>query len=298
MFRPKRIIAYRAKPVWFTILYVALILLVCSFAFVLRSVTFNKMSYQDRLNTVQVLHNKNASFSDYKFSASKNIVFNAGEYEILLTPSKDLLNKYLEEGNPDYLIYDGGIYIPLFIANRVILIGCGSLSDYSTFFSNADLGDLDVESEFFTGLENIINKNKLKFSMIVLVLDAGSLLLSWMVIVLISFFFQVVFFQAGRFMKKSQLFKMLLFSTTAYTIGYTITTLLNLNGLLSLLIFAVSLYPLFSLEREIMMRIRIYQFSKGLIQDEELREKIRKLNERLNDKSSNKDENDKGQNGE
>ena len=93
-------------------------------------------------------------------------------------------------------------------------------------------------------------------------------------------------------MKKSQLYKMLLYSSTLYVLVYDVLNMFNIGGFLGLILFFISIVPIYILDREISRRIIFYQISKGIIKDEDLMEKFRKISDKTDDNDDEDDDED------
>ena len=174
--------------------------------------------------------------------------------------------------------------------DRYTIRKVNKLSYYSELFKNVDLSNLNENSEFFSALNAMIKKNKLPFFLRDALVAMAIEFATWIVIALTSYWFANIFFGAKNYMKKGQLFKMLIFATTAYNVAFNFIIVLGLTGFIQFVLVGVSLIPLTIFEREILMRIRLFQLSKGMIKDEDLANKLQELNDRLNNKDNeNKD---------
>ena len=85
---------------------------------------------------------------------------------------------------------------------------------------------------------------------------------------------------------------MLIFATTSYNIATAFVYIVGLTGVLLFVLIAASLIPLTVFERELLVRIRLFQLSKGMIKDEEL---AKRLQEMSDDKDNNENEEKDGE---
>jgi len=169
------------------------------------------------------------------------------------------------------------------MGNSYILLKIAKLKDYSELFRNVDLSSITTDSEFFNAIDALIKTNRPIVFMFYFALYLIINLFGWLMIALLSYWFANLFYGAKNYMKKGQLFKMLLFATTSYNIVTAFLYITDFGGIIRFILIAASLIPLMSFEREILLRIRLFQLSKGMIKDEELAKKLQELNDKNKD---------------
>ena len=279
LFKPKRIIAYRAKPVWFVLLYVLFLSLIVAFCASYKSLFYSKTTYADKLEIAYEFSGTDAKIDDYTYSSSKNHVIVLDNTVVLFTPNEEKLKYFLEDNIADFVVMGDSLYNLIAVGARYSVLKVGKLSDLSESFKDVNLSTLDPSSDFFNGLDEAIKF----FRPIMFTLDMFTAFMlnvvGWLFIALLSYWFANLFYGAKFFMKKGQLYKMLIFATTSYNIATAFIYVINLTGFLQFGLIALSLIPLMAFEREILMRIRLFQLSKGMIKDEELAKKLQEMNE-------------------
>lgn len=290
IFSPRKIIFYRAKPAWFTLLYVLILFIITFFALNLKTITSNKINYGERLRIVQVFRNTDAKITDYSYVSNKSYMIDTGEFSLVLSPSEYLAEIAISNYAPDYIVVGNNVYLVFYYSLSYSLIKLGTLNSYLSE-GNLNLYELNEDNEVFTGLNKITNGNKVIYMFTNGLLEASLNIIGTIIVSLIAYLFLIGFYRAHAFMRKGQLFKMLIYGSTLYLLVRDIQSLFGFGGFLGFVLFALSLIPLFTLEKEITRRIIFYQISKGIIKDEELIEKFRRISEREN-KKENKDDED------
>ena len=283
IFRPKRIIAYRAKKLWFVILYVLIVSLIVGFSASYKTLFYSKTSYAEKIEIAYEFNGSDAKFNEYNYISSKNHTITLGDDVILFTPSEAKLEYYLSSSYTDYIVFGDAFYRPVLMGNSYILLKIAKLKDYSELFRNADLSSITIDSEFFNAIDALIKTNRPIVFTFYFVLYLIINLFGWLMITLLSYWFANLFYGAKNYMKKGQLFKMLLFATTSYNIVTAFLYIIDFGGIFRFILIAASLIPLMSFEREILLRIRLFQLSKGMIKDEELAKKLQELNDKNKD---------------
>ena len=283
IFRPKRIIAYRAKKLWFVILYVLIVSLIVGFSASYKTLFYSKTSYAEKIEIAYEFNGSDAKFNEYNYISSKNHTITLGDDVILFTPSEAKLEYYLSSSYTDYIVFGDAFYRPVLMGNSYILLKIAKLKDYSELFRNADLSSITIDSEFFNAIDALIKTNRPIVFTFYFVLYLIINLFGWLMITLLSYWFANLFYGAKNYMKKGQLFKMLLFATTSYNIVTAFLYIIDFGGFFRFILIAASLIPLMSFEREILLRIRLFQLSKGMIKDEELAKKLQELNDKNKD---------------
>ena len=283
IFRPKRIIAYRAKKPWFVILYVLIVSLIVGFSASYKTLFYSKTSYAEKIEIAYEFNGSDAKFNEYNYVSSKNHTITLGDDVILFTPSEAKLEYYLSSSYTDYIVFGDTFYRPVLMGNSYILLKIAKLKDYSELFRNVDLSSITTDSEFFNAIDALIKTNRPIVFMFYFALYLIINLFGWLMITLLSYWFANLFYGAKNYMKKGQLFKMLLFATTSYNIVTAFLYITDFGGIIRFILIAASLIPLMSFEREILLRIRLFQLSKGMIKDEELAKKLQELNDKNKD---------------
>ena len=279
LFRPKKIIAYRAKPGWFVFLYVLILSIIVAFCSSYKSLFYTKLTYAERIEITYEFNGTDAIISDYVYSSSKNHVITLGDTTILFTPNEDKLSYFLEDNIADFVVMGDGLYNLIVVGTRFSILRIGKLSELSESFKNVNLSTVDSNDDFFKGLDEVISL----FRPLMFALDMGTALIinifGWLFIALLSYWFANLFYGAKFFMMRGQLYKMLIFATTSYNIATAFVYIANISGFLQFGLIALSLIPLMAFERELLIRIRLFQLSKGMIKDEELAKKLQEMNE-------------------
>lgn len=279
LFRPKKIIAYRAKPGWFVFLYIFIFSILVAFCASYRTLFYSKTTYGERIEIAYEFSGSDATINDYTYSSSKNHVIILDNTIVLFTPNEDKLNYYLQDNTADFVVSGDSLYHLVVIGARYSIMRICKLSDLSESFKNVNLSTLDTSSDFFSGLDQIISFFRpLMFSFDMIVAFVFNIT-GWLFIALLSYWFANLFYGAKFYMKKGQLYKMLIFATTSYNIATAFIYVANITGILQFGLIALSLIPLMAFEREILLRIRLFQLSKGMIKDEELAKKLQEMNE-------------------
>ncbi|MCR5564362.1 MAG: DUF1189 domain-containing protein [Gammaproteobacteria bacterium] len=296
IFRPRNIIAYRAKPFWFSLLYFLMILVFGVELSNSRPFAHTKMTYEDKLLMTQALHESNGKIEDYKYTGTRSVSFEAMGFEIGFMPNTESLKEFLESSTPDFVVIGEKIYSLTYISTRAIITEVDKLSSYEEL-NGLDFTQVTTEN---AALNNFITSfaNKFRWNHVLRYagVNAGSIILVWFGITLISFIFMLVLYQANQFMKVGQLFKMLFYSGTAIALYEIFTLVLGISTIYVFVLGLFALIPVFALERQIKLRIRLYQMSKGLIKDEELMKKLQELNDKINGiiRNDNNNDNDEG----
>lgn len=292
IFRPKKIIAYRAKPVWFVILYVLILSLIVAFCASYRSLFYSKTTYSEKIEIIYEFSGTDARIDDYRYTSSKNHLITLDYTTILFTPSEEKLKDFLEENTAEFVVYGDSLYHLVVIGARYSIIKISKISELSESFRYVELSTMDTSSEFFNGLDQMITL----FRPVLFTLDTlvGFFLnlTGWLFIALLSYWFANLFYGAKFYMKKGQLYKMLIFATTSYNIATAFVYVVGLTGVLLFVLIAASLIPLTVFERELLVRIRLFQLSKGMIKDEELAKRLQEMSE---DKDNNENEEKDGE---
>ena len=292
IFNPKNIIAYRAKPFWFSLLYFLMILTLGVVLTSIKPFTQTKMTYEDRLLMTQALHESKGKIEEYKYTGTRSVSFTAMGFEIAFSPNTDSFKEFLEISAPDFVVIGEKIYSLTYISTRAIITEIDKLSSYEEI-NGLDFAQVTTETE---ALNNFITKftNKFRWNHVLRYagVNAGSIMLIWFGITLISFIFMLVLYQANQYMKVGQLFKMLFYSATAIALYEIFTLVLGISTIYVFILGLFALIPVFALERQIKLRIRLFQMSKGLIKDEDLMKKLQELNDKINGIIRNDNNND------
>ena len=297
IFRPKNIIAYRAKPFWFSLLYFLMILVFGLLLTSIKPFTQTKLTYEDRLLMTQALHESKGKIEDNKYVSNKSVSFNAMGFDIAFSPDAKSFEEFLEISSPDFVVIGEKIYSLTYISTRAIITHIDELKNFEGI-NGLDFSTVTTDTE---ALNNFITKftNKYRWNHVLRYagVNAGSIILIWFGITLISFLFMLILYQANQFMKVGQLFKMLFYSATSVALYEIFTLILGISSIYIFILGLFALIPVFALERQIKLRIRLYQMSKGLIKDEDLMKKLQELNDKINGiirNDNNDNDNDEG----
>lgn len=299
IFYPKKIIYYRNKKGWFVFLYMLVLALLYSFCAIATSIPYKGLDYSDKAEVIDGFKGSDAYISDSIFYSSSNLYV---EFDGVLfgfaksgTQSvDDFLGSTTK--SVDYVIIGSDVYG---VATNLTKISykVTTISELSQMVSNSDsianinLANLDEDSGFFTSVNEIIAKEKPSYLTQTFFIALAVGFASILFFALITYLFVILVFKAQQYMKKAQLFKMLVFASTAIMLALSINVCVNLSYF-SYLLLLVSLIPMYILEREILMRIRLFQISKGIITDPNLIEKIKEAQEKQENNDNDSDDND------
>ena len=218
-------------------------------------------------------------------------------FDIAFSPDSKSFEEFLEISSPDFVVIGEKIYSLTYISTRAIITQIDELKNFEGI-NGLDFSTVTTDTE---ALNNFITKftNKYRWNHVLRYagVNAGSIILIWFGITLISFLFMLILYQANQFMKVGQLFKMLFYSATSVALYEIFTLILGISSIYIFILGLFALIPVFALERQIKLRIRLYQMSKGLIKDEDLMKKLQELNDKINGiirNDNNDNDNDEG----
>lgn len=288
IFRPKRIIDYRRKPAWFVVLYVSILIIFGGICALIPKVSYSEISQTDKILVVNKFKGTGASLTDYVYQSDSMITIDIEGYTIaFLDASTDATNLNI---TADLIVYNGYLYASgVFYKTFTKLI---SLKDVSSKFENVDLSNMTIDSPFFDGINEFISRFRVTYLLLCFGIGAINQIGILFVFTLMSFVFCLIFYKAGDFIKKSQLFKMLLFAYTLTLVVEGIVMAVGISGtLIEYLLVGLSIIPSIILEREISIRIKVYQFNNGLLNDPYVKQKIQDFIDQQKKKDEeNKDE--------
>ena len=157
------------------------------------------------------------------------------------------------------------------------------------FLQNVNLYELNDDSVFFIEIDNLIQSYKPSIVTFAFIVGIFQGLFAMLTYSAITYLFLTLMLRANRFMKRGQLFKMLIFSSTAVVVAEALLELFNITGILVWLFLMAAFIPLYILEREIANRIKIKIFGDGVINNPSVMDKINKA---IQDKEENENNND------
>lgn len=287
IFAPKKIIHYRAKSGWFTFFYIFLVSIIMGVVLMVGPLSYDGLSYLDRKDIIKAFKNTDAKIESGVFISSDEIEIIVNDISVgFYSTESYLLNV---PNPPTFAVLNDKIYFVRATRSLNQVIEFVSIKSLPESIQNVDLYALTDDSIFFTEINNLIKEFKpwlvvgsfilgVIHGMFLMVLYAG-----------ISYLFISMMIRVGNFMKKGQLYKMFLYSSTAIVFAEGIMLLLGINGIVSLIFLFVAFIPSIVLEREIIKRIRIKMFGDGLMNNQSVVDKINKI-------ISNQDKSDEDEN--
>ena len=274
IFNPKKIIYYRAKKVWFVILYMILVGLFLGFAYASKPLSMKPMTFSDRREIIDAFINKNAKIENGVYNADENVQLIVSNYYFTFYKSIDDLKNDTEY--TDFAICMESVYFVTSSTRRNVF-KISTIVDVDENFKNVDLSHLSPDSAIFDSLTTLLNKAKVSVSIVSLLYGTFGAIVAMLVYALIAYLFLILLMRAGDFMKKSQLYKMLIFASTAVIVGRSIDTLFNLPFFISLIVVVLGFIPLYVLEREIMLRIRMKLLGDNFMNNKSVIDKINNM---------------------
>jgi len=274
IFRPKRIIQYRNKPLWFVILFLLILGLINAFSVIAPSFSYKAFTYNQKIEVVNAFKDSDAYIVNGVYHSSTNLTVGFGDYVFGFVKDDGSVDDFVSSTGPDFIVSGNQIYIVagglgIYKANKLLKI-----TDLSSDFLNVDLSSLTVDSAFFKGVNDTISTYKPQALGLYFGFYFADGIFNTLFYALFAFLLVILFFQAQKYMKKTQLFKMMIFSSTAITLVQAFINILGINSIFIYLLFIIGFIPLYILEKEIFIRIRMYQITKGLVQEDDFMRRI------------------------
>ena len=285
IFAPKNIIHYRAKSGWFTFFYMMLVALIMGIVFMVKPISYTGLTYHEKRDIISAFKNTDSKIQSgiYYSTYEKEIEVNG------ITIGFYSTNNYVYnmENPPVFAVIGGSIYYVMSAASGNRLYLYEDISELPEKLQNINLYELDETSECFDEINNLISYYKPMVVALALLIGLIQGLISMLTYSLLTYGFMILMLRVDRFMKKGQLFKMLIFSSTAIVVTESLIELFGISGILIWLFLFVSFIPLFILEREITKRIKIKMFGDGVINNPSVMDKI---NEAIEKRENNNEE--------
>ena len=273
IFNPKNIIHYRAKKGGFVFLYMLILSLLLGFANIAPSINYKGLDYDQKVKISKAFKDTDARIEDGIFLSSTTIVLNVDNITIGFLSSYSDISEF---GNnmPQYVVMYDKICIVTLSSNTNTIT---TISELSSDLRYVELYNLNEESEFFNIINDIVLSFKPFYLTILFIYGMISAFVDMLIYAAITYLFMTAIYRVGNYMKKGQLFKMLIFATTSVVIAEAILSLFNITGLFSFIIILASLVPLVLLEREIMKRIRMKILGEQMLNNQNIVDKVNDL---------------------
>jgi len=287
IFYPKNIIHYRAKSTGFVVLYMLLVSLIMALSTASKAIGFNGMEYENKIKLADAFEENNSYIMDGKFYSDKSFIVELDGYSIGFIKNdgeiKDL------KDTPAFVVKDN--YLMLLISGGVQTAGynISELTDISENYRNLNLKETKATSACYVELDNFLMQYKPLYAVILFFAGLIDGIFYMLGFALITYIFLNMLFKANKYMKKGQLFKMLIFASTLVVFVESFTILLNLGTVASWLALLVSFIPLYVLEKEIAIRIRMKELGQKAMDNQSV---IDKINEMINNKLNDEDNDD------
>ena len=275
LFAPKKLINYRFRSGWNIALYIFILLLFGGLCSIIPHLSYNNISSTETISIINSFNKTDAYISDYIYHSSNDVTITIKGFTVKFIDKDKEINESILTA--DYYVYNGSLYAYAIFKMEKI----SDLKDISTHFENVQLYNLDEESEVFLGINEFIKQHKPTF----LISTFFSFMLGelglLMLFTLISYLFCVGIYKMRYYIVKGQIFKILIISFTATLMAENLVAILPYNvGNLEYLLIFLSLIPSMIVEREMLRKIRIYQYKNNLLSDPILKEAIEKMLEK------------------
>lgn len=288
IFKPREIIKYRTKPWWFVLIYVVIFSLVSGFSIIVPSLTYSGLSYTQKQEVVQSFSELDSASIDNNgvYHGSSNVIVSFGQISFgFVSEAGEISDFYTSSTVPTYVVAGDSVYTLLVssIYQNSILIG--KLTDLSPRFNNVNLKTITTDSEIFIGIDEVISEYKpsvLTGTFFIGFFEGAIYMLGY---ALFAFLLVILFFHGHKYMKKSQLYKMMLFGSTAMVLVQSVINMLNISSMWIYLLLIIGFIPLYIIQRELFVRIRMFQLAKDM-RDQNL------MNQDLNINHDDNDDND------
>ncbi len=290
IFNPKNIIHYRAKRIGFVLLYMLIISLFLGFSRIVGPLKYQGLNYNDKLKISRTFKDTDARIADGIFISSNTYIIELSDVNVAFIKTGGAISE-LSGNAVNIIILGDKIYYVVGVVNASA-VELSTISELSGDLQNVNLYNINENSEFFTSINNVLLSFKPLFIGTYFVIGMINAIIEMLMYALITYLFMAVFYRVGDYMKKGQLFKMLIFATTAVIIAETLISLLSIGGALSFIMILASLIPLIVLEREIMKRIRMKILGESLMNNSSIIDKVNDIIKKTQDEKIEKDDND------
>lgn len=268
IFRPRSLPKYRNKSGLFVFFYVLILSILFCLSGMVPYINNRGLDSLDKERIIETFSSSDAKITDSIFSSSESYMLSLqGQYFAFLADDENIstfLNKTSE--NIDYVIYKDSIYRILnaytkFVLKTDTIKELSSRIEHKDGMDNVILSSLTPDSDFLLAFNEMISEyNKFYFVEYTLNNFVTSLIII-LVYPLIMYMFIMIFMKASRYMKKSQLYKLLIFSSTLILIVRAFLLMIHL-GYFELIFVLISFIPMFILQKDIVVRIRLAQISQ------------------------------------
>lgn len=292
IFAPKKIIMYRSKPWWFILLFILILVVIGGASSVLSGVSYSSPTIAEKLDTIESFKNTDAKITNYNFSSSSNKTLKYGTTSVGFVSNKDNLKEYLSSSSPDYVVVGDSLYYVAYTYFTYSTIIVSKLSDLSTHLESVDLSNLIISSDFFQGVEETIKKYKMPYLFSVGLMTVIDQVLTILSVALICFVLSILFYQAQKYIKKGQLFKMYIFASTLLLIIEDLMMLLGISSDYSFIASLIGFIPYYLLQREFYLRIRLFELTKQAASSDEAASLLKAIQDKMNLKKHDDNDND------
>ncbi len=285
LFNPKKLINYRFRSGWNIALYLILLLLFGGLCSIIPLFSFKEISSVDKISFINSFENTDAYLSDYIYHSSQDITVKIEGYTVkFIDQAREIKESML---TADFYVYNGSLYAyAIFKMDKIL-----DLKDVSIHFENIFLSSINENSELFLGINELIKQYKPVYivsTFFMFIMGEFGLL---MLLTVMSYLFCIGIYKMKYYIPKGQLFKILIISYTSTILAESLVALLPFKlGIFEYILMFMSLIPSLIVEREMLKKIRIYQYKNNLLSDPILKESIKELLEREEDNNKNKEE--------
>ncbi len=291
IFKPKNIIYYRAKKPWFVILYVLLLSILLGLAYFSKPISQRKLTVSEKITIVDAFSNTDAKIQNGAYTSTKNVEVIIKGYVFKFYKSVDDMNS--DKDYVDISICGDSIYYCLStFQNTKAFRKISTITEVNEKFKNVELNHLSVNSSIFVELSNIVEKYMTSTSVLLFFNGFVYGITTMLFFALVVYLFMIAFIKAGNYMKKSQLYKMLVFATTSLILVNIINTLFPLPTIIYFVLLFLGFIPLYILEREILLRIRMKIIGDGIIKSKSFMDKLNDILSVNNNDNDNDESND------
>lgn len=294
IFAPKKIILYRNKPGWFVFLYILVVALVGVLSSVIRPLSYNELTMGEKINWADTFNGSSAEITNYTYDAKNDITLQMGDIAVGFVPQNESIEKYLQTTDADYVVQGSSIYLIFSVFTSAYGYEVGTLKSISSNLENVSLSTITESSAFFNGVNQAIKTLKVNYTLIIGGISLISQIVTMLIFVLITYLFALLAYRAQEFMRKKQLFKMLIFASTGVMLAEDIVVILNFTGILSYIVMFIGFIPLYILEREIFRRIQMFLIAKNSSNNQNFSDNMKKLQELLKNQKKDDDEPEDG----
>ena len=287
IFNPKKLIAYRGKKFLFVFFYILIMTSLFSLAIIIEPLKSTGLGYKDKKALISNFKTSQSRIEDGKYMSSKTFYLDLDYYTICFVSSLEQIEDI--DLGADFYIKNDSVLVVENILNEKIQKKIASTN--TIFKEDVDLTNIELENDIFNNIDDFLNSRKKHTTILFFIQGLFYAFSTMMVFSLISYVFMILSVRAQKYMKKKQLFKMIIFTNTSIIITLSLVELLNLPSFIEMIALFASLIPSYIFEREIMMRIRMYEFAQGITNSSEF---MKRYNDQIdkNNKNNNDDDNE------